>query len=98
MKNNQSSKFFHVIAVILSLCVYFCLISVSNAQMKMDSKKELLESKSDLKDLIQAPASNVPSLEGPVDPTIYYVGPSDVLSVNIWISPPLNFSLTVTPE
>ena len=98
MKNNQSSKFFHVIAVILSLCVYFCLISVSNAQMTMDSKKELLESKSDLKNLIQAPASNVPSLEGPVDPTKYYVGPSDVLSVNIWISPPLNFSLTVTPE
>ena len=98
MKNNQSSKFLHLIAVILFLCVLFCLNSVSNAQLTTDSKKDLLESKSDLKNMIQAPASNVPVLEGPVDPEKYYVGPSDVLSVNIWISPPLNFSLTVTPE
>jgi protein involved in polysaccharide export with SLBB domain len=37
-------------------------------------------------------------LEGPVDPDKYFIGPSDVLSVNIWISPPISFSLTVTPE
>jgi protein involved in polysaccharide export with SLBB domain len=63
-----------------------------------DTKKETQDSKIDLKSMMQTPATNVPALEGPVDPEKYYVGPSDVLSVNIWISPPLNFSLTVTPE
>jgi protein involved in polysaccharide export with SLBB domain len=48
--------------------------------------------------MIQAPVGTVAPLEGPVDPDKYFVGPSDMLSVNIWISPPLNFSLTVTPE
>lgn len=38
------------------------------------------------------------ALEGPVDPEEYYVGPSDVLAVNVWISPPVSFTLTVTPE
>jgi protein involved in polysaccharide export with SLBB domain len=38
------------------------------------------------------------ALESPVDPEHYYVGPSNVISVNIWISPPQNFTLMVTPE
>jgi protein involved in polysaccharide export with SLBB domain len=38
------------------------------------------------------------ALESTVDPDRYYVGPSDVISVNIWMSPPLSFSLPVTPE
>jgi len=72
---------------------------ISNAQWTTDTKLELQEeSKSDLKSMIQAPINNVPPLEGPVDPDQYFVGPSDILSVNIWTSPPLNFSLTVTPE
>jgi protein involved in polysaccharide export with SLBB domain len=38
------------------------------------------------------------ALESIIDPATYYVGPSDVFSINIWISPPLSFLLTVTPE
>jgi len=38
------------------------------------------------------------ALESTVDPEKYFVGPSDVMSVNIWMSPPLNLMLTVTPE
>ena len=38
------------------------------------------------------------ALESTIDPEHYYIGPSDVFSVNMWISPPLSFSLTVTPE
>lgn len=38
------------------------------------------------------------ALESTVDPEKYYVGPSDVIAVNIWMSPPISFSLTVTPE
>jgi protein involved in polysaccharide export with SLBB domain len=71
---------------------------ISNAQWTTDTKKESQESKSELKNMIQAPVTNAPALEGPVDPDKYFVGPSDILSVNIWISPPLNFTLTVTPE
>jgi len=38
------------------------------------------------------------ALESTIDPELYFVGPSDVFSVNIWISPSLDFTLTVTPE
>ena len=37
-------------------------------------------------------------LESTVDPDHYFVGPSDILAVNVWISTPLSFFLTVTPE
>ena len=45
-----------------------------------------------------APQPRSIALEATIDPEKYYVGPSDVFSVNIWISPPVSFSLTVTPE
>jgi len=38
------------------------------------------------------------ALESTIDPEKYFVGPSDIISVNIWMSPPMNFTLTVTPE
>jgi protein involved in polysaccharide export with SLBB domain len=38
------------------------------------------------------------ALESTIDPASYYVGPSDVFSVNIWVSPPVNMTLTVSPE
>lgn len=38
------------------------------------------------------------SLEKPIDPETYIIGPGDVLSVNIWSSPPLNFMVQVTVE
>ena len=38
------------------------------------------------------------ALESTVKPEDYYLGPSDIIAVNIWMSPPLSFPLTVTPE
>jgi len=38
------------------------------------------------------------ALESTIDPKTYVVGPSDMIAVNIWMSPPVNFTLTVTPE
>ncbi len=38
------------------------------------------------------------ALESTIDPLNYFVGPSDIIAVNIWTSPPLSFTLTVTPE
>ena len=84
--------------LILNLIAFFSVASFSYGQWGSDTKKELPEFKSDTKNLLQVPAVTAPALDGPVDPDKYYIGPSDVLSVNIWVSPPLNFSLTVTPE
>ncbi len=38
------------------------------------------------------------ALESTVDPKKYFVGPSDGISINVWMSPPVNFVLTVSPE
>jgi protein involved in polysaccharide export with SLBB domain len=38
------------------------------------------------------------ALESTIDPESYFVGPSDMFSINIWTSPPFSFNLTVTPE
>lgn len=38
------------------------------------------------------------ALESTINPENYYVGPSDGIAVNIWLSPPLSFNLTVSPE
>ena len=38
------------------------------------------------------------ALESTVNPEDYFVGPSDILSVNIWMSPPASFPLIVSPE
>lgn len=46
----------------------------------------------------EAAQTGVIALESTVDPAHYFVGPSDLISVNIWMSPPLNLPLTVTPE
>ncbi len=37
-------------------------------------------------------------LESTIEPDLYVVGPSDLFSVNIWMSPPLSFNLAVSPE
>jgi polysaccharide biosynthesis/export protein len=94
----HSLKILNSGTAILCLCAFFCLSSISTAQWTADTKKEMPDSKTDLKTMMQAPVLNVSPLEGPVDPEKYFIGPSDFLSVNIWISPPINFSLTVTPE
>ncbi len=44
------------------------------------------------------PLQTMVPLESTIEPERYIVGPSDVISVNIWMSPPLNFNLPVTPE
>jgi protein involved in polysaccharide export with SLBB domain len=48
----------------------------------------------------QTTMSQPPSLalESVVNPEEYYVGPSDVFSVSVWISPATTYSLTVSPE
>ncbi len=45
----------------------------------------------------QRPEAGI-ALGATVDPDQYYVGPADVISVNLWASPPIQHRLEVTPE
>lgn len=38
------------------------------------------------------------ALEATIDPHNYFVGPSDVISVSVWLNPAITLALTVTPE
>ncbi len=69
---------------------------VLNAQSKQQT--DLFEDKTQQKSSAPSIMITAPALEGPIDPQQYVVGPSDVLGVNIWTVPPMNFVLTVTPE
>jgi polysaccharide biosynthesis/export protein len=98
MKNKKSINSLNLRTAGIFLFILFSVHSMSNAQWTSDTKKEMQDSKTDLKNMIQTPVSNLVPLEGPVEPEKYFIGPSDILSVNIWVTPPLNFTLTVTPE
>jgi polysaccharide biosynthesis/export protein len=67
------------------------------------TRSTLFEQTPDVKSRIALPsgADVQPSgvaLQSTIDAATYFVGPSDVIGVNIWIVPPVNLSLTVTPE
>jgi len=85
---------------ILTASLMFISVSFSSAQDRSTSKKP-----TDTFDFMmeeRTPVSLVqPSgiaLESSIDPEHYFVGPSDMIAVNIWMSPSVSFSLTVTPE
>ncbi|MFI5251808.1 MAG: SLBB domain-containing protein [Bacteroidota bacterium] len=65
-------------------------------ESKSPSMENLLEAKK--QENLSAIQSGGVALESKVNPELYFLGPSDVLSINIWLSPPVNFTLTVTPE
>jgi len=68
------------------------------AQTRSMFDREESSSSLQMKLLSQQPQVGGVALESSVNPENYFVGPSDVLSVNVWISPPISFTLTVTPE
>ncbi|MBI5472965.1 MAG: SLBB domain-containing protein [Ignavibacteriae bacterium] len=53
--------------------------------------------KSETKDASTISVATVP-VDAPVNPSEYFVGPGDVLALNIWSSAPQSLQLTVTPE
>ncbi|HTY10704.1 MAG TPA: polysaccharide biosynthesis/export family protein [Bacteroidota bacterium] len=81
-----------------------CILSASIfAQLNLNEKKddsfsqrEQLQTQTQYQQNLQNVKMAV--MDGPVDPKEYIVGPGDVYSVNVWISPPLNLLLTITPE
>jgi protein involved in polysaccharide export with SLBB domain len=85
-------KIFIGSVLMLFSCSMFLIAQMSTMKSDDDSKT--------VRDKVQASSYNIPTppLEGAVNPETYYVGPSDIISVNIWLSSPLNFILAVTPE
>jgi polysaccharide biosynthesis/export protein len=75
---------------------FSCLVTFAIAQQKQTTSdlEMQLESRQGMT-LVQPQGI---ALEATIDPEKYYVGPSDMIAVNIWMSPPMSFTLTVTPE
>jgi protein involved in polysaccharide export with SLBB domain len=85
----------------IMLALLILTIGVLNAQFqdKQEAKRQdPLYPDFPEKSVLQSVQSPEVALESSVNPENYFVGPSDVIVVNIWMSPPLSFPLTVTPE
>ncbi len=85
-------------AIALVLCAMLAAGVVNGTAQTSGQKSSSPESS--IIDKLQTPQrteAGIP-LSATVDPEKYYVGPSDVLSVNLWISPPVQYRLEVTPE
>lgn len=84
-----------MVAAFLFAAAFPRLLSAQNRSL---FDRDDMSSSLQTKILSQAPQVGGVALESTVDPEKYYVGPSDVLAVNVWTSPPISFTLTVTPE
>jgi protein involved in polysaccharide export with SLBB domain len=79
----------------IGLCIFS---SLSFAQQKPTSDELELQMQMGNKQGTTLVQQQGVALEATIDPEKYFVGPSDMIAVNIWMSPPMNFTLTVTPE
>ena len=87
------------LAIILWLsCTAITVLHGQSGEKKDDpfSQREQIQSQTQYQQSLQNIKMAV--MDGPVDPKEYIVGPGDIYSINIWISPPLNLQLPVTPE
>jgi len=96
---NALFSFRHLSPAIVVLCAAFATARLTLAQERSPTERAE-ETGASLQMKLSGQFSQPVgvALESTVDPENYYVGPSDVIAVNIWISPPVNFNLTVTPE
>jgi protein involved in polysaccharide export with SLBB domain len=90
--------------VIIRLCgiaatILTLLLPVAGQDRYSDGEKEkdeFLKKKENLP--VTLPMSEAVAMESIVNPDYYVVGPGDVITVTIWMSPPVSLPLTVTPE
>jgi protein involved in polysaccharide export with SLBB domain len=82
--------------VLLSCCFQLGATYVVGQESKSQTLQNLFDDKKTANIPVTQPSGV--ALESTVNPEKYFVGPSDAIAVNIWMSPPLNFTLTVTPE
>jgi protein involved in polysaccharide export with SLBB domain len=92
----ESVLFRHIIisVFVILLSAVVLIAQEKSRSLTPGNMEELIQEKSTVS--ISQPQGV--ALESAIDGKSYYVGPSDVFSVNVWMSPPLNFLLTVTPE
>ena len=82
--------------VYFTTIILLFIVSTSFLFSQFEEKKpSLIDKKEAL--IPSTPQQSIP-LEETIDASEYIVGPSDGFNVSVWISPPLSFSLTVTPE
>lgn len=95
MRDNMRSRTAPLVGLALLLMLH---LPVRGICRQLNQKGATQESA--LLDKMQASQKSEGSipLGATVNPGSYYVGPSDALGINVWMSPPLQFRLDVTPE
>lgn len=80
-------------------CFILLLTTIAQAQLFEKSDNQMSR-KDQIQALSQQSLQNTKGaiMDGTIDPKEYTVGPGDIYSANIWVSPPVNFQLPVTPE
>lgn len=94
MKNWKSK----IVSAGIFLVLFFGICTVVSIAQEHTQTSDDLESPLREKALTNVVPQPGVALESTIDPEKYFVGPSDIFSVNIWMSPPFNLNLTVTPE
>lgn len=82
--------------VVLLMCWMPCAVAFSQTSGRQSEQQR--EQIDRLKLPSSASSMMRPILDAPLDPSKYFIGPSDVFAVSIWANEPLYLSLTVSPE
>lgn len=85
---------------LLFISLFFACAFQTFAQFGRERDEDMLSNlgSRNVSTAIVAPSVTGVALESTIDPESYFVGPSDLIAVNIWMSPPLSFNLNVSPE
>jgi polysaccharide biosynthesis/export protein len=88
----------HTLAI---LAVLFAIVLTSGRELSGQEQRRdrsAVERRTELERDRTIVDLTVPALDDIVTSQDYITGPNDILGVNIWIDPPLSFTLPVTPE
>jgi polysaccharide biosynthesis/export protein len=87
----------------ISIALFICLFLASGlAQEKNGSVWDQSKGKSSQSDQKEKDDQGTKiigtPMEGPIDPDLYVVGPSDIFTLTFWGVPPMEYTVAVTPE
>jgi polysaccharide export outer membrane protein len=85
------------IAALTVVTMQLSVVAQDQDLIRRDRDRDLFPSTTERSATTLLQSSGI-ALSSTVNPERYFVGPSDGIAVNIWMSPPMTFSLTVTPE
>jgi protein involved in polysaccharide export with SLBB domain len=85
---------------VASVCCAILIVGVLNAQSKTDQTiPDFLSTRPDVKAAAKTQLeSRTVAMDAPLDASAYYLGPADLLSLNLSSVSPMEYLLTVTPE